>query len=420
MSSTKSLIKKIATTSAVVLTAGTFIATEAAATEGYFANGIGARSKGMAGAGVADSKDATAITLNPAGLVHAGEQLNISASAFMPFRSYTAANVPGFVVPGTEKSKNKFFIIPNFAYSKPISENTTFGISLSGNGGMNTEYKKFPGVFNSGNAGIDLIQMNLTAGLGHKFNQYFSIGVAPILTMQRFKAKGLGTFIGLSSDPANLTNRGYSYSFGAGARIGAEFAPAENLRVGVSFQTRTYMSRFKKYAGLFAERGDFDVPANFQIGVAYDVTPDLTFNFDIKHIMFSNVKSIGNQFSFLPANLGTTAGTGFAWKDVTTFKFGAEYNATEALTVRAGYSYNTQPIRKNSAQLALNILAPATSQHHITGGASYKFNENSQFDFAVMFSPSTKVSGFGPAGLQPISVKMHQLEVTAGYTYNFN
>jgi len=414
-----SLIKKIATTSAVVLTAGTFIATEAAATEGYFANGIGARSKGMAGAGVADSKDATAITLNPAGLVHAGEQLNISASAFMPFRSYTAGAPAIFALPGTIKSKNNFFIIPNFAYSKPISENTTFGISLSGNGGMNTEYKNAPGVYNGGNAGIDLIQMNLTAGLGHKFNQYFSVGIAPILTMQRFKAKGLSAFVPFSSDPANLTNRGYSYSFGAGARIGAEFSPAENLRVGVSFQTRTYMSRFKKYAGLFAERGDFDVPANFQIGVAYDATPDLTFNFDIKHIMFSNVKSVGNQFNFL-APLGTNTGSGFAWKDVTTFKFGAEYNATDALTVRAGYSYNTQPIRKNSNQLALNILAPATSQHHITGGASYKFNENSQFDFAVMFSPSTKVSGFGPTGAQAISVKMHQLEITAGYTYNFN
>ena len=415
-----SLIKKIATTSAVVLAAGTLVATEAAATEGYFQNGIGARSKGMAGAGVADSKDATAITLNPAGLVHAGEQLNISASAFMPFRSYTAA--PGFpAFPGTEKSKNHFFVVPNFAYSKPISEKTTFGISLSGNGGMNTEYKNAPGVFFFGKTGVDLIQMNLTAGLGHKFNQYFSVGVAPILTMQRFKATGLTLFTPFSSDPANLTNRGYSYSFGAGVRVGAEFTPAENLRVGLSYQSRTFMSRFKKYAGLFAERGDFDVPANFQIGVSYDPTPDLTLSFDVRHIMFSNVKSIGNPFT-TGAPLGSTTGSGFGWKDVTTFKFGAEYNASEALTLRAGYSYNTNPIRKNSEQLAFNILAPATSQHHITGGASYKFNENSQFDFAVMFSPSTKVSGTGPIafGAQPISVKMYQLEITAGYTYNFN
>ena len=45
------------------------------ATEGYFQNGIGARHKAFAGAGVADSRDATATTNNPAGLVHVGPSI---------------------------------------------------------------------------------------------------------------------------------------------------------------------------------------------------------------------------------------------------------------------------------------------------------------------------------------------------------
>ncbi|WP_457817321.1 hypothetical protein, partial [Staphylococcus aureus] len=38
------------------------------ATDGYFQDGLGARNKALAGAGVADSRDATAAALNPAGI----------------------------------------------------------------------------------------------------------------------------------------------------------------------------------------------------------------------------------------------------------------------------------------------------------------------------------------------------------------
>ena len=54
------------------------MATGAMATDGMFGNGTGARNKALAGAGVANEKDATAMSLNPAGLVHSENQLNIA------------------------------------------------------------------------------------------------------------------------------------------------------------------------------------------------------------------------------------------------------------------------------------------------------------------------------------------------------
>ena len=51
-----------------------------AATEGYFQNGFGARQKALAGTGAADSRDATAASLNPAGLVHVGTEASIAAN----------------------------------------------------------------------------------------------------------------------------------------------------------------------------------------------------------------------------------------------------------------------------------------------------------------------------------------------------
>jgi len=394
-------------TAGVVLAAGTLVATEAAATEGYFQNALGARSKGMAGAGVANSKDATAITLNPAGLVHAGRQFNGSVSLFMPFRQYSATVAGGGVVPGTQKSKRNIFAVPNVAYSQPINDTTTFGISLSGNGGMNTTYKNGVGPFGGGTTGIDLTQVNISAGFGKQLGKYFSFGVAPIFAIQRFKANGLGPFAGFSARPGNLTNRGYDYSVGGGVRVGVEFQLDENIRVGASYQSKLLMSRFKKYSGLFAENGDFDIPSNFQVGVAFDVTPDLTLMLDYRYINYSEIAAIGNPNPLGP--LGASTGSGFGWVDVQTIKIGAEYQATDDLTVRAGYAYNTGAIPNN--QVTFNILAPATVRHHITAGATYKFSANSDVEFAAMFAPSVSITG-PTGGGQLTTIKLNSRWVT--------
>jgi long-chain fatty acid transport protein len=42
------------------------------------------------------------------------------------------------------------------------------------------------------------------------------------------------------------------------------------LRFGLSGQTKMYMTKFEKYAGLFAEQGGFDIPAAITAGFAVD------------------------------------------------------------------------------------------------------------------------------------------------------
>ena len=64
--------------------------TEAQATDGYFQSGYGARQKALGGAGVADSKDATAIANNPAGLVDVDDQVAGAITLFIPQREYEA------------------------------------------------------------------------------------------------------------------------------------------------------------------------------------------------------------------------------------------------------------------------------------------------------------------------------------------
>lgn len=406
----------------------------ARATEGYFLEGYGAREKALAGAGVADSRDPLALSVNPAGLVDVGHQYTGGLTAFSPDRGYTTSG-PGFVAQGDVRSGRGLFPIPYSGYTRPIDETSAWGVAAYGNGGMNTTYSKNyasqfyfnpfacpnPGVYCGGNAGVDLNQAFLSAGYAQRFGSV-SVGVAPILAIQIFKARGLSGFGPFSLDSANLSDHSYNWSVGAGVRAGAQWSVTSQLRIGVAASTPIWTTKFYKYSGLFAEGGGFDIPATVTAGLAYDLLPNVTLLADWRHIFYSQVASVGNS-SQQPYLFGLPNGPGFGWSDVDAFKFGAEWRATPDWTFRVGYSHNNNPIQ--SRDVTINILAPGVVTDHISGGLSYRVTPNSTVDLAAVVSPRHSVSGIeitpaGPNPFRTITIYLSEFEVTAGWTYKFD
>ena len=428
----KKLLRSCASVLAMAAGIG-MVAGDALATEGYFQHAYGLRHKALAGAGVASIEDATGISINPAGLVGIGNQFNMGMSLFMPFRKYTATGTL-FVNPGTHKSKKNLFPVPTMAYVRQLDADSAIAFSIFGNGGMNTTWKAVPNTSpfcggagqnpfcGSGKAGVDLMQMFISGAYARRLTDGFSIGIAPLFAIQRFKAYGLQAFAGFSSDPANFTNRGYSYSYGGGVRLGVTLQPSDMISIGASYQTKIWMSKFKKYRGLFENGGDFDIPANLQVGVAFRPTPDLKLMVDYRRIFNSGVDAISNS-SRIPLPFGVSGGPGFGWRDTNTIKVGLEYQVSPDLILRAGYAYIwPNPVR--SRDITLNLLAPGVIRHEITGGGTYRVDANNDIDFAFMFAPTGKQSGqevtvLGPTPGSKITAKMYQLEVSLGWTYNF-
>lgn len=402
------------------------------ATEGYFQHGNGAVSKALAGAGVAFSQDAMGQALNPAGLVDVDTQLNIGVSAFSPMRNFTStgSQSTNSAVPiGTFDSDNELFPIPNFGVSYRLNDASSVGLALYGNGGMNTEWEGMPhisggdGVFGGGRSGVDLSQTFIQPTYAYRIFDGLSVGVAPIFAIQAFEAKGLAPFQGFSDSPTNLSNNDHDISYGFGGRIGVQFAPVDTVKIGAAYQFRTYMTEFDKYAGLFAEQGDFDIPPALQVGISWKPIDAVTLLFDYRHIWYSDVAAVGNPgpasgTDLATRRLGPDDGIGFGWKDVDVFKFGAQWDVNEDWTLRAGYSLGENPI--SSSEVLFNILAPGVIEHHITGGVSYKVNENSSINLAMLYAPTASVSGPNP--LSPgntIELEMSQFEFTVGWGWKF-
>jgi long-chain fatty acid transport protein len=408
--------------------AALLLSTQALATDGYFSHGYGVKSQGMGGVGIALPQDALAAATNPAGMGLIGDRIDFGLTWFRPIReAEIEGNLGG--MDGTYKAnESKNFFIPEFGYNKVINDQLSLGVSVYGNGGMNTDYNRPIPLFGNTKAGIDMAQLFIAPTLAWKINETHTVGVSVNLAYQRFEAKGLQNFDNpdptrpSTSSQGNVTNRGHDNSYGAGLHFGWIGKVNDSVSLGATYQTKTYMSKFDKYKGLFAEQGDFDVPEQYGVGIAVKANAKLTIAADIQRINYGDVDSVGNSINNLFAGnlLGTNNGAGFAWRDVTAYKLGASYAWDDNLTLRAGYNHSSQPIRKS--ETLFNMLAPGVVQDHLTLGATWVLPNKSELSFAYMHAFEKKVNGSNSIptdfGGGDANLKMHEDSLGIAYGWN--
>jgi len=433
----------------------------AQATNGYFAHGYSNTQRAMAGATTAMAEDAMVVSSNPANGVWVGNAVDGGLSIFAPIRDYTAtprgddagAGILTISPIDGKHSQRQRFYIPGIGYNAMIDARSAWGIAMYGNGGLNTIYAansarfgdqlpgfqtECKGTFGGGNpvegaspdaadfcgegdsnASVDLIQLFIVPHYSRKFGERFSVGIAPIFAAQQFESKGLNAFAQFSNAPGRVSDNGQDYSIGGGGRVGVFGLPFEWLALGASYQSRIYMQRFDKYEGLFAERGGFDIPSNWNVGLAFQLPGQQRLAIDYQRMNYSEIASVGrplepNRFvneCALPrllaaqtgglfgdagpssACLGADQGPGFGWRDVEVVKLG--YQAVlGSFVLRAGYSRNQQPIP--SSEVLFNILAPAVPEEHYTAGLSFRVSPRFSVDLALMHARHNPVKGKNP------------------------
>lgn len=478
-----------------VAVSGLVAAPLAHATNGYFMHGYSTKNKGLAGAGAAFSQDAMAAATNPAGMAFVGQRIELGLQIFSPSpRGYTvtgappapngttldnfcatgggvpitAASVPCqppfSVNPGSVESEDDPFLIPHFAVNWVLSDKTTFGIAVYGNGGMNTEYKggsataldpstgaiggPFPGTFGAGTAGVNLEQMFFNFNSAYKLNDKHAVGGSLILVGSRFRAQGLENFGGFSLDPTNFSGNVNSLAWGFGAKLGYQGEVADGVRVGISYQSQISMGEFDEYKGLFAEGGDFDIPSTYTLGASFDVGKTGVIVADYQRINYTDVAALSNPIANisgggcldslngailrdntfpplgpLPLATGATCfggpnGAGFGWEDIGIFKLGFQWNMAN-IDWRVGYSHSDQAIPES--ETLFNILAPATIQDHVTAGMTLPVGKSQEFNLALMYGLEEKVKGPNPfdGGATQIEIEMTQFDIQAGWAWMF-
>ena len=119
--------------------------------------------------------------------------------------------------------------------------------------------------------------------------------------------------------------------------------------------------------------------------------------------------------------LGGSKGIGFGWRDMTVYKFGAQWAMRPDLTLRAGYSYGKQPVPSDG--VLFNVIAPAVIEHHFTLGLTKELNKRTEISLAAMYAPksdldcgcSLPLSG----GPESINIAMEQWELELSFGLRF-
>ena len=431
-------MKKIHTLRATVVAAVLATSSATWATDGYFPHGYGMQSLGMGGASVAVTGNTFAGANNPALAAFAGNRYEIGANIFMPKRG--ASRTGAGPMDGNVDSGSSSFVVPEFGYSRQLDAKTAVGLTVYGNGGMNTDYPatgitcatdptNFVGTAYAANMlcgttklGVNLMQLIVAPTFAYKLSETSAIGVSPLLVYQQFKASGLQAFAGnlqwtgQNTYASNTTDNGNDSSKGLGVRLGYTSALNDAVRFGASYSPKINMGRFKKYSQLFAEGGDFDIPENYAMGVTIQASPAVLLALDYQRINYSDVKAIGNQM-MQGGPLGADNGPGFGWSDLNVFKLGVEWKQSQNLTLRAGYNHTNNPV--SGANVTFNIIAPGVITDHYTLGATYKLDDKSDLTFAYMYAPKNTVAGTSALSRTPETIRMSQQSLGIQYGWKF-
>jgi long-chain fatty acid transport protein len=430
--------------------AGLAVPSAALATDGYFSHAYGLKSLGMGGATVAIADEPFGGVVNPAAMTSLGNAWQAGVQVFMPRREASRTGSGPAGLDGSVSSDSLTFAIPEFGINYMARPDLAVGVSVVGNGGMNTDFRgeqipsmsacasfnPAPGPYNllcgNGRLGVDLMQLLVAPYAAWKVAPSHAIGIAPTLAYERFRAQGLQAFDnpGLSTSPGDVTNRGYASATGYGVRLGYH-GTFDSVSVGAAWASRMSMGEFDKYKGLFAEQGAFDIPSNITVGIAWRPDPKWLVAVDWERIKYSDARSVSNPSARLlncvggdaSSCMGGSNGPGFGWKDIDVWKFGFQYVVDAKLTLRAGYNRSENPV--DPADVTFNILAPGVIKDHYTAGATWKLDSSSEITAYGLYAASNTVSGtslFVPFGAPPTTsetVQLKEYTVGLGYTARF-
>jgi long-chain fatty acid transport protein len=401
-------------------------ASPAWATNGMRMIGFGPVQESMGGAGVAAPLDAATIVSNPAGLPALGRRADLAGTYFQPTVEYDAqsASPSSPIASGaTIDSDRGASYIPFVGFVWPAAEDVTLGVAAVGVSGMGVDYA------------TDLYG-------GKTFTSYMNMRLAPAASYRLAKGLTAGAAVNLMyaameyevAGGMGMRPRDTQGSFGYGATLGVQYAPVEMVTLGLAYESKSFFQDFQwtiaphqvfdPGSGTMVpvpggdEKLAFDQPQSVTVGASARPIPALLVAADVQWINWSDTNGENQpEFATNPQMTGAKAWN-MNWSDQVVLKIGAEWAATSALKLRAGYDYGKMPL--DAARAFENIAFPAIAEHHVTVGAGYAFG-GLTVNAAAMYVPEATLTGSNAAeqGIGSYTTKMSQLAFDLGVAYRF-
>lgn len=375
--------------------------------QGAALHGIGPINSAMGGAGTAVPNESLgALTFNPALIAGVkGNQISFSTEFFQD--SIKIHTTLGFLS-GDAKGTPHLSIVPAFGWMmRDPSKKMAIGFGLIGVAGFGADYAQDSNsiLFAQPPAGFGRIWTSLAVT---KVPVAFAYQVTPKLAI----GASLNTYVGQFAvaplpytfyDTSANGDRWYaeagkaSQRFAVAGQFGFHYQATPKMSIGGSFTTPQNFKPYE-YNSTNADpssRGfglartvtyDLDGPMVASFGIGLTPSKKTQIALDGMFTKYKGVHGFGG-----PGGVVNGVVDPFGWRNVWTVKGGVQQDMSDKLTVRAGYNYSQMPLRGEVVLSATG--APATFQHHITGGFGFKMFPFLEMVASAYYVPRQSVKG---------------------------
>ncbi len=368
------------------------------------------------------AEDASTIYFNPAGMSYLPDsQLVIAAHAIRPSAKFDNNGTTGVlgtaINSGNGGDAGGWAFLPNFYYTKSVSDSIRLGIGLNAPFGLKTEYDNgWSGRYHALKS--ELKTVNINPSIAFKLNDKVSIGAG--VNYQRIeaeltKAADFGsicvskvslaacTAAGLTATAddgkSGFSGDDWSWGFNLGTIIQA----TSSTRFGLSYRSeirhqlegRAVISGEEKFDTLLGVgvplasvnalkaafpnskvQADADLPATFSASAYHQATDKLDLMADITWTGWNSFETLrvvrtsgtlsGRTLDVQPEN----------WKNTMRYSVGASYRYGDQLKLRAGMAYDESPV----SDKWLTPRIPDSDRVWLSLGGNYAFTKNSSLD----------------------------------------
>ncbi len=380
----------------LVVAAGS--AGEARAQYGAILSGAGAVNLSFGGvATAAPLSPAGALFWNPATMPGLGRtQMELGAELLFPNSSVSSRLPAGAFGPlgppvalaGRTDSDTGAVALPTLALAYvPEGSDFSFGLGVFPAAGFGVDYAGSttnpvllpppPNGFGFGPVYSDFQVVQIAPAVAYKLTDRLAVAAGPTIDLGTLRVDPA-----LFAAPDDANGDGFpTYprashgrtAWGAGFTVGVYYQ-AEAWAVGASVKSPQWMDTFRfNSADELGRPRDLrfrlDLPMIVSAGASFTGLDGWVFAADVRYIDYSNTPGFGRG-GFTPDG----ALKGIDWSSIWAVAVAAQYQVTDALSVRAAYSWNENPIPSGAS--AVNTVAPLVIQNVVYAGLSWDMTQD--------------------------------------------
>lgn len=300
--------------------------------------GVGARSKGMGGAGVAVANDASCFYYNPALLSSSGDFAQIGMD-------YIYASIKYKDPAGKEyKSDAGKYFVPLAGVNYNIDDKINIGLGMVIPYCFSSDFKQQLDMF--GNLSLT----EIAPAVSYRVNNQFALGASIKLGFGKIELTQPVYFGDMKIGALNSEADGHGYSW----QIGALWQPNNWFKLGASYQSKTRIE-LEGGADLTSPllgnlsnnfSGVFYFPARYNVGAGIK-TGKFLIAADIVRFDYSETDRVDINYENWKAEK-----LELNWKSNTYYALGVEYSVNNAIKLRGGGAYQKAVIPDNTASPA--------------------------------------------------------------------